>query len=88
MTNRRTMTMALAPPAHSRRERLLALSADPTQVKHGRKRGGLGFIVFMTVLLIFLLPLGLLLFALIGYLTLIVMTLALAAGLALVVALI
>jgi hypothetical protein len=44
--------------------------------------------VFIVVLLTPLLLLGLILFALIGYLTLVVMTIALAAGLALVVALV
>jgi hypothetical protein len=67
---------------------LCALGADPTQVHYGRKRGRLGLIVFMAALLIFLLPLGLLLFALVGCLPLVVMTIALAAGLALVVALV
>jgi hypothetical protein len=57
---------------------------SPPQTQAGR----LGFIVFIVVLLTPLLLLGLILFALIGYLTLIVMTIALAAGLALVVALV
>jgi hypothetical protein len=86
--DRRTVTMALAPSVYSRRQRLLAMGANSIEAHHRRKPGRLGFIVFIVVLLTPLLLLGLILFALIGYLTLIVMTIALAAGLALVVALV
>ena len=74
--------------ADSRRQRLLAMGTNSIEADHRRKPGRFGFIVFIVVLLTPLLLLGLILFALIGYLTLIVMTIALAAGLALVVALV
>ena len=80
--------MALAPSVYSRRQRLLAMGANSIEADHRRKPGRFGFIVFIVILLTPLLLLGLILFALIGYLTLIVMTIALAAGLALVVALV
>jgi hypothetical protein len=80
--------MALAPSVYSRRQRLLAMGANSIEADNRRKPGRFGFIVFMVFLLTPLLLLGLILFALIGYLTLIVMTIALAAGLALVVALV
>jgi hypothetical protein len=71
-------------PRHWRRR----TGANSIEAHHRRKPGRLGFIVFIVVLLTSLLLLGLILVALIGYLTLIVMTIALAAGLALVVALV
>jgi hypothetical protein len=88
VADRRTVTMALAPSVYSRRQRLLAMGANSIEADHRRKPGRFGFIVFIVILLTPLLLLGLILFALIGYLTLIVMTIALAAGLALVVALV
>jgi Zn-dependent protease with chaperone function len=88
VADRRTVTMALAPSVYSRRQRLLAMDANSIEADHRRKPGRFGFVVFIVVLLTLLLLLGLILFALIGYLTLIVMTIALAAGLALVVALV
>jgi hypothetical protein len=88
VADRRTVTMALAPSVFSRRQRLLAMGANSIEADHQSKPGRFGFIVFIVVLLTPLLLLALILFALIGYLTLIVMTIALAAGLALVVALV
>jgi hypothetical protein len=84
--DRRTMMMALTPSADARKQRLLALCGDAIRPKREPKRGRFAFIVFMAALLTLLLPLVLVLVALVGYLTLIVMTIALAAGLALVAA--
>lgn len=93
-----TMTMALVPPSEARTKQLLALAGNPrasapdvegsTRYGPARRRGRRVFIVFVTVLLVIVLPLGVALIGLVGYLTLIVMTLALAGGLGLVVALV
>jgi hypothetical protein len=91
------MTM-LVPPSEARTKQLLRLAgnpgADPRDVRgttrygEAHRKGRLVLTVFVAVLLAILLPLALALIGLVGYLTLIVMTIALAGGLALVVALV
>jgi hypothetical protein len=64
------------------------MGANSIEADHRRKPGRFAFIVFIVILLTPLLLLGLILFAPIGYLTLMAMTIALTAGLALVAALV
>jgi Zn-dependent protease with chaperone function len=92
------MTMALVPLSGSRIKQLLALAGNQGRgaanaegstrfdAAGGRRRPII--MVVVAVLLAMLVPLGLALIVLVGYLTLIVMTLALAAGLSLVGALV
>jgi Zn-dependent protease with chaperone function len=88
------MTMALVPPSGTRMKQLLAMAGTPAArdvwgpARYGSRRGRLVLTMLVAVLLIILLPLVVVLIGLVGYLTLIVMTLALAAGLTLVVGLI
>jgi Peptidase family M48 len=88
------MTMALVPPSGTRTKQLLAMAGSPGagdfrgSARFGSKRGRLIWTMIVAVLLMILLPLGAALIGLVGYLTLIVMTLTLAVGLTLVVGLV
>jgi hypothetical protein len=82
---RRTVTIALMPSISARRRRLLAMGADPS--KANERWYGAGFIAIVAILLVPLVLLCIPLLAAIGFLTLLVMTFALGAGLELVAAL-
>src|SRR5262249_19775025 len=91
--DQRTASMAVAPSSQARTKQLLRLAgsnpgAGSTRYDRPSRKGRFALIVFVTVLAMILLPLVVALIGLVGYLTLIVMTLALAAGLSLVVALV
>jgi Zn-dependent protease with chaperone function len=92
--DRRATATALAPPIEARTKQLLTLAGAAPDVRSAsrdgepRRKGRLALVVFVAVLSMILLPLAIALIGLVGYLTLIVMTLALAIGLGLVVALV
>jgi Zn-dependent protease with chaperone function len=89
-----SMNMALVPPSGTRTKQLLAMAGTPGAgdigglAHYGNTRGRLVLTILVAALLMILLPLVVALIGLVGYLTLIVMTLALAAGLTLVVGLV
>jgi len=85
------MTMALVPPSGKRTRQLLAMAGSPdggAPDVRSSARYGLARRLVVAILMLILLPLVAALIALVGYLTLIVMTLALAGGLSLVSALV